>query len=68
MVKASRKERVNLKKGKPATEASLKDMEPLKWIGKTRVCVWGGDVIKREGCREVQYCICRKKEKKLELG
>lgn len=48
MVKASRKERVKLKKGNPATEASLKDMEPMKWIGKTRVCV-GGVLLRERG-------------------
>ena len=41
-------------------EAHLKDMEPMKGIGKAHVCAC---VTKRGGCREVQYFICRKKEK-----
>lgn len=39
MVKASREERVKLKKGKPTMEAHSKEMEPMKGIGKAHVCV-----------------------------
>jgi hypothetical protein len=47
MVKASRKEIVKLKKVNPAMEASLKDMEPMKWIGKAHVC--GGVLLRERG-------------------